>query len=52
MKKNFHILFILFIFSFKVGYSQSSEDWYVSASKKNHNGDYIGAINDFTKLLD
>ncbi len=52
MKKNFHRLFIIFIFSFKLGFSQSAEEWYGNASKKSLNKDYIGAINDFTKAIE
>ena len=47
------ILLILFIFLFNyTSYSQTAKEYYNSGLKKHQNGDYYGAISEYTKSIE
>ena len=40
------------LFSTQIAYAQSADDWIQSGDEKYNNGDYQGAIRDYTKAIE
>ena len=51
-KNNFTSLFVIFLFTMQIALSQSGEKYFNIASQKSDSGDFIGAIEFYTKCIE